>query len=100
MKVATCGLFAVCMVVGGAWGAASYLSPEYVAVAPDGKTIYVTAATAGKLLTFDGASAKPSGGWGLRCNPSGVAVAADGTVYVTGGGVDGLLLKLSPAGKV
>ncbi len=102
--------------------AVAYLSPECVAVAPDGKTMYVTAATAGKVLVFDVAGSKVSGEWafasgagrsgGLRAffgqgggadqgtGPSGVAVAADGTVYVTGGGVGGKLYKVSAAGKV
>jgi YVTN family beta-propeller protein len=85
--------------VGGA-RAASYLSPEYVAVAPGGNALYVTAATAGKLLVFDLAGAKVAAEWALKSDPSGVAVAADGTVYVTAGGVEGALLKLSAAGKV
>jgi YVTN family beta-propeller protein len=80
--------------------AASYLSPEYVAAAPDGKTLYVTAATAGKLLVFDVAGSKVTGEWALKTEPSGLAVAADGAVFVTGGGVEGMLLKLSAAGKV
>ena len=81
-------------------GAVSYLSPECMAVAPDGKTMYVTAATAGKLLLFDAAGGNVAGEWSLPCNPSGVAVAADGTVYVTGGGGDGVLLKLGAKGNV
>ncbi len=80
--------------------AATYLTPEYVAVAPGGKTLYVTAATAGKVLVFDVAGAKVAGEWALKTDPSGVAVAADGTVYVTGGGVDGVLLKLGADGKL
>ena len=80
--------------------AATYLSPEYVAVAPGGKTMYVTAATAGKLLVFDIAGGKVTAERPLKCDPSGVAVAADGSVYVTGGGVDGVLLKLGADGKV
>jgi YVTN family beta-propeller protein len=81
-------------------GAAEYLSPECVAVAPDGKTLYVTAATSGKLLVFDVAGCKVSGQWTLKTDPSGVAAAADGTVYVTGGGVGGKLYKVSADGKV
>jgi DNA-binding beta-propeller fold protein YncE/mono/diheme cytochrome c family protein len=79
--------------------AASYLSPECVAVAPDGKTLYVTAATSSKLLLVDAASGKPAGEWPLKVSPSGVAAAADGTVYVTGGGAEGMLYKFSAAGK-
>ena len=86
-------------VVGSAW-AAPYLSPEYVSVAPGGKTMYVTAATSGKVLALDVAAGKVAGEWALRLDPSGVAVAADGTVFVTGGGVDGQLLKVGPDGKV
>jgi YVTN family beta-propeller protein len=85
--------------VGGAC-AAEFLSPECLAVAPDGKTLYVTAATAGKLLLVDVASRKPAGEWSLPCDPTGVAVAADGTVYVSGGGANGVLYKLDAAGKV
>jgi len=81
-------------------GAASYLSPECVAVAPGGKTMYVTAATSGKLLVFDLAGAKVTAEWPLKYNPSGVAVAANGTVYVTGGVSDGVLMRLGADGKV
>jgi len=104
--------------------AASYLSPECVAVAPGGKTMYVTAATAGKVLVVDLAAAKVTGEWALKekqgfsflsrlgfssrleagCqglgSPSGIAVAPGGTVYVTGGGVSGMLYKLDAGGNV
>jgi len=62
--------------------------------------MYVTAATAGKLLIIDPATSKISGECSIKGNPSGVAVAPDGTVFVTGGGVDGKLFKVSAAGKV
>ncbi len=81
-------------------GAATYLSPECVAVAPGGKTMYVTANTAGKLLVFDVVSEKLTTAWPLKCDPHGVAVAADGTVYVTGGTEKGVLLKLDAQGAV
>ncbi len=80
--------------------ARSYLSPEYLAVAPDGKTLYVTAATAGKILLFDVIKRQVSAEWALKGNPSGVAVARDGTVFVTAGEVGGELLKFDPDGKV
>ena len=103
--------------------ATTYLSPEYVTATPDGKTMYVTAATSGKILLFDLGAQKVTGEWPLAgrkpasggllaslfgrsarasapCNPSGLAVAKDGTVYVTAGGVEGVLLKFSAAGLV
>jgi YVTN family beta-propeller protein len=100
--------------------AAAYLSPEYVAVAPDGKTLYVTAATAGRVLIYDLGNSKVTGEWLLKnrtarpkgflaslfggagapapADPSGLAVAADGAVFVTGGGADGFLQKLAADG--
>jgi len=80
--------------------AASYLSPECLAVSPDGKTLYATAATSGKLLVVDPANSKVVDEWSLKSDPSGVAVAADGTVYVTGGDFDGRLYKLNAQGKL
>ncbi|MEI7901308.1 MAG: c-type cytochrome [bacterium] len=101
MKAVKSGL--ICFVVMGVVGsvcAANYLSPEYMAVAPGGQTMYVTEATAGKLLVFDIAGAKVAGEWDLKRNPSGVAVATNGTVFVTGGEEEGVLLKLGEGGKV
>ena len=110
---------ATLVLAGGMQGA--YLSPEHVASSPDGQSLYVTAATAGKVLVVEAASgkvaaewtlrgaARPTGGWrtwfGGRAagaeafQPSGVAVAADGTVYVTGGVADGALVKLGRDGR-
>ncbi len=101
MKVVRCGALGA-LLAGSALGAGAgaYLSPEYLAASPDGKTVYVTAATAARLLVFDPAASKVAGEWTLPADPSGVAVAADGAVYVTGGGVRGALFKLSPAGQV
>ena len=117
----------VCMLAAGCVGvarAASYLSPECVAVAPGGTAMYVTAATAGKVLVVDLAAAKVTGEWELKekpgssflsrlglssrisaggqglGSPSGIAVAPDGAVYVTGGGVAGMLYKLDAGGNV
>ena len=102
MKSLTSRILGLMLAMGWVCGthAATLLSPEYLAVTPDGKTIYVTAATAGKLLVFDVAGAKVNGEWALKSTPSGVAVAPDGAVYVTAGDTDGMLLKLSAAGKV
>ena len=102
MKAWTSGALGMALAVGVACGAqaGSYLSPEYLAAAADGKSLYVTASTAGKLLVFDLAGSKVSAEWALKSAPNGVAVAPDGTVYVAAGGVDGTLIKLSAAGKV
>ncbi|MDD4102273.1 MAG: hypothetical protein PHU80_06535 [Kiritimatiellae bacterium] len=77
-----------------------YLSPEYMAVSPDCKTLYVTAATAGNLLLVDLEKRQVQTEWRLKSNPSGVATAGDGAIFVTAGAVGGELLKLDPGGKV
>ena len=79
--------------------AESWLSPEYMTDSPDGKTMFVTCATSDSLLLFDTKRCKLSGEWILKCKPSGVAVAGDSTVYVTGGGSAGMLYKLGAQGK-
>ena len=79
---------------------AAYLSPEYLAIAPDGKTLYITAATSSELLIYDTTIGKTIGRWPLPCQPSGITVAADGTVYVTGGNAEGTLYKLDATGKI
>jgi len=100
--------------------AASYVSPECLAVAPDGKRAYVTSATGGRLLVIDLGRAKIAGEWLLKneterprgfwsslfgggatagsADPSGVAVAPDGTVFVTGGGAEGFVQKFAADG--
>lgn len=79
--------------------AKTYFSPEYIALAPDGKTIYVTAATAKQMLKMDSATDQVVETWSLKANPSGIAVAADGSIYVTGGAEEGKLFKINAAGK-
>lgn len=80
--------------------AAAYVSPECLAVSPDGKTLYVTAATAGKVVLVDTARGTPTEQWPLAVDPSGIAVASDGAVFVTGGGAGGGLYKFDPTGKL
>ncbi len=98
MRRGMLGLIAVCLISRVCAGA--YLSPEYLAISSDGKILYVTAATSAKLLLVNIADGKLSGEWKLPCDPSGVALGDDGTVYITGGGADGVLLKLGADGKV
>ena len=80
--------------------AQTYLSPEHLTVSPDGTTVYVTQATAGKVAAFDVATGKIATEWALKLNPTGVTVAQDGTLYATGGDADGTLFKLDANGKV
>jgi YVTN family beta-propeller protein len=79
--------------------AKTYLSPEYVAVSPDRKAVYVTAATDKKLLKIAPETAQVLETWSLKKNPSGLAVAPDGMLYVTAGAEDGTLYKVTPTGK-
>jgi YVTN family beta-propeller protein len=79
---------------------ATYFSPEYISLAPDNKTLYVTAATSKKLLKVDSATDQVVETWSLKASPSGLAVAADGTIYVTGGAEAGKLFKVTAAGKI
>jgi YVTN family beta-propeller protein len=80
--------------------AAAYVSPEYLAVSPDSKTLYVTAATAGKVVLVDTTRGTPTGQWPLAVEPSGIAVASDGAVFVTGRGAGGGLYKFDATGKL
>jgi len=80
--------------------AADYISPEYMQISPDGKNIYVTAATSKKVIVIDVASSKVVSEIKLAANPGGIAVAADGTLYVCCGGFSGKLFKISDTGSV
>ncbi len=71
-----------------AWGgpaasAAAYRSPIAVAVAPDGKTLYVSDRTAGCVTILDAAAGKPVRDMAVPGEPMGLALATDGkTLYV------------------
>ena len=83
----------------------AYTSPEFVSAAPDGKSVYVTAATGAKLLRVqiaDGAMSewKIVSAKAAPINPTGVAVAPDGAVYVTAGVQDGELQKFDSTGRL
>jgi len=79
---------------------AEYLSPEYMELSPDGKNLYVTAATARKVLVLDAVSGQVRSEIALPVDPNGIVAAADGTLYVCGGGYAGELYKISAAGRV
>ena len=86
----------------------AYTSPEFVAAAPDGMSVYVTSATNAKVLRVkleDGSMSE----WEVvlakaakkePANPTGVAVAPDGSVYVTAGVQHGELQKFDSTGKL
>jgi YVTN family beta-propeller protein len=61
----------------------SYRSPLALAVAPNGKTIYVSDRTAGSVVTLDAESKTRCGEIALDGEPRGVALSADGrTLFV------------------
>jgi YVTN family beta-propeller protein len=71
-------------------GAQSYLSPCDIDPQPNGKWLYVTAASGQKILIFDTASRTVLGELPFPCVLSGTVVTRDGSMlYVTGGGADG-----------
>ena len=84
--------------------ATGYVSPEFLAMSPDGKTVYVTCATDRRVMAvrLDGSSPLS---WNVNTtktaapvpvNPSGIATAAEGGVWVTCG-VQGGELQLYAA---
>ena len=85
-----------------------YVSPENVAVSPDGATVYVTCATARRIMAmapdgsgqrfWDVATTKTSSP--VPVNPTGLAVAQDGGVWVTCGVQGGELQKYSADGTL
>jgi YVTN family beta-propeller protein len=65
-------------------GVSDYLSPEVLAAAPDGKTLYIACETGNLVIAMDTASGKASRSLGVPASPSGLALSADGArLYVT-----------------
>ncbi len=93
LSLAAAAGFSICS------NAAEYLSPEYLATSADGSKVIVTCATAKKLVTLNADNGEKIGEIALKFQPSGIAVAKDGSIYVAGGGVEGQLIKLDPNGK-
>ena len=75
--------------------AQSYLSPEFLAPAPDGGA-YVTEATAARVAEV-GRDGRVVRQWPVAANPTGIA-AGGGFVYVTCGEANGELRKYAPDG--
>ena len=88
-----CGVLVVACAC--AASAQSYLSPEFLAPAPDGGA-YVTEATAARVaeVSRDGRMVRQ---WPVAANPTGIA-AGGGFVYVTCGEANGELRKYAPDG--
>jgi len=85
----------------GLQAAPDYVSPEQVAAAPDGKTVYVSAGTSDKLFVVDAAGGTLLREITLKAPASGLTVAADGTIYAVGGAEAGLIWRIDPAtGKI
>ncbi len=71
-----------CLCAAGAH-AETYRSPLAVAVAPDGKTLYVSDKTAGCVAVLDAATGKKVRDVAVAGEPNGLSVSADGkTLYV------------------
>ena len=89
-----CGVLVIACAL--AASAQSYLSPEFLAPAPDGGA-YVTEATAARVaeVSRDGRVVRQ---WPVAANPTGIA-AGGGFVYVTCGEANGELRKYAPDGK-
>ena len=84
-----------------------YLSPECLAVSPDGETVYLTCATAQRVMAV-GQDGTPCSSWRIETakteapvpvNPTGIAVASDGGVWVTCGVQGGELHRYGKDGK-
>ncbi len=75
--------------------AQSYVSPEFLAPAPNGGA-YVTEATAARVAEV-GRDGRVVRQWPVSANPTGIAVGG-GFVYVTCGEADGELRKYAPDG--
>ena len=85
-----------------------YLSPECLAVSPDGETVYLTCATAQRVMAV-GRDGRPRSSWRIETaktetpvpvNPTGIAVASDGGVWVTCGVQGGELHRYGKDGKL
>ena len=83
-------------------GAEEYLSPSAVAAAANGKTLYISEFTAGRVAVFDVAAGKVARRIELRAAPGGIALSRDGTtLYAAVGSLAGEVLVIETgSGKV
>ncbi|MFZ4779269.1 MAG: cell surface protein, partial [Terrimicrobiaceae bacterium] len=69
---------------------ADYLSPVALVASKDGKRLYVAEVTAKQVATVDLESGRPTNSWKLPQEPSGLAIAPDGSrLFVTAGDSEG-----------
>jgi len=89
------GLFAATVLSGVvALGEPVYLSPSEVALGPDGKTLFVTEATAHQIAVVDTETASVVRRLPLSGPPGGLAVLADGRLLVGDASPEGFLLMV------
>ena len=111
-------VLACCAVVVGCWRGderpvemtapqSDYLSPECLAAAPDGETVYLTCATAQRVMAI-GSDGAARSSWRIvtaktekpvPVNPTGIAVASNGDVWVTCGIQGGELQRYGADGR-
>lgn len=81
-----------------------YISPEYIAVSADRMSVFVTGGTSARIInaSLDGAAVRQwkveSKSAKVSVNPTGIAVAKDGSVFVTAGVQAGELQKFKNDG--
>ncbi|WCJ60274.1 c-type cytochrome [Fontisphaera persica] len=90
------------IIVGMAAGAAEYLSPVDLAASPDGRTLYVAAHTANKLLVYDVVRKEVTRRVTLPAPPTGLALSRDGAeLYITCAAPAGTLVVMATSsGKI
>lgn len=91
-----------CVLLGTLLGAAEYLSPVGLAASPDGRTLYVAAHTANKVLVYDLSRNEIMRRISLPAAPTGLALSRDGVeLYVTCAAPAGTLVVVNTAsGKI
>lgn len=92
---------ALCLlVVSAAFCHADALSPTAIVTDAPGKTLYVAASTAGRVLVVDAATGTVASTIPLPQNPSGLVLSTDGKcLYATGDAPDGKLFVIDLATK-
>jgi len=89
---------AILVAVGATVEAADYLGPCALVASKDGKTLYVAAADAKRIMLVDIEHGSASSPFHLPAEPTGLTLSPDGTrLYVTCGGAEGMVLAIDAA---